>query len=734
MKNAQDSKPSREHRPYHPGNRYASTRQRRGGSGKLVSMKWLLALLVIALGLAAYLIPRQAELVKRLMQDGRHERALALVGEGVMIPQGASGEVENGPVQASPADLAKVLLDSIDHDFDEASSVRIDTLVQMTDDPAGLRNELMQRRHLIPGPLMIQLLDHLATRAVQTSEPGLAVKIYEDLAEIHPLDLEQTRDCVAANRYAGNPRGALDTISAYLHREQLPFTQLPDDLRDLTVSLHRELNEGSIAFDLLSEEFKATLDSEERESLVELITTVAAQSARLNDSLPILEDFLSKTEAGGKDWRSLASPDHAGADDEDFLKFAPMLAQHLEWNSQTDKAFAYYRKLAALGQLDALDRCVTIYPWIDRQGDVTDLLQALVPVVEGERYTLLLARLEAERGEFAAAETIYRDQLSGKHADDATVWADLGDTLDAQDRFEEALDAYRSALEIDNERHDIRVRLARLHVTLGNHPAALLAYRKLPDDAHDRKTREDYAMIAKSLDAPRDFIHAVQLKIDADPAHTEPGAYLDIADAWESLAEFDVVEKTLRDGMTAFPKSAALRLQLADFLTKQGRREDAFDELVTAQRSTDKRFASRLLSLGYETGRFQQTLELVTGKDLRWSPAERFDLASLYEETGNVTAALAQYQQAEGGEADTARIEAEMAFGRGDVAGALARQKQFLDLLTEPDYEAWTFYGDLFRAAGRTPEAENAYRTALEHLKQQIAEKPVERPSVATLR
>ncbi|MCB1229630.1 MAG: tetratricopeptide repeat protein [Verrucomicrobiae bacterium] len=714
-------------RPFHPDSRYSN----RHGGGRFLSLKGLFLLLALALGLAGYLIPKQAELVKRLMADGRHDRALALVGEEMA----KSADPETGepiPTEATPANLVKLLLDSIDHDFDESSRVRIDTLVQITEDPAGVRDELLSRRKVIPGPLMAQLLDHLATRAVQNSQPELAVSIYQDLKKIAPLNLDQTRACVAANRYAGNPRGALDTVSAYLEEQQMPFTQLPEDLRDLIVGLHRELNEGSIAFDLLSEEFKATLDAHERESLIGLITTVAAQSSRLPDSLPILEEFLANTEAGEKDWRQLATQKTPGTDDADYLKFASMLAQHLEWNNQTSEAFDYYRKLAVMGDVEALDRCVTIYPWVDRQEDVTDLLQTVVPVVQRERYTLLLARLLAERGDFPNAESIYREELAGKHAEDASIWAELGDTLDAQERFDEALTAYRTALELDSERHDIRIRLARLHVTLGNYPAALLAYRKLPADAHDRKTREDYAMIAKSLDESRDFIHAIQLKIKSDP-NVEAGDFLDMADAWESLAEIDSVEKTLQSGLQLMPESATLKLQLADFLAKNGRRDEAFDELARSHQVGDKRFAARLLSLGYETGRFEETIRLVTTTDQHWSPTERFDLASLYEETGNVDAALAQYRQAEGGESDVARIEAEIAFMRGDVNGALARQKRFLDLLSEPDYEAWTFYGDLFRAAGRTDEAEAAYRTALEHLKQQIAAKPVERPAVATL-
>ena len=75
---------------------------------------WLFALLAVSLGSAGLLIPRQSELVKRLVEDGRHDRALALVGESMN-----SGGATNGAptsVDPTPANLVKVLLDSADLD------------------------------------------------------------------------------------------------------------------------------------------------------------------------------------------------------------------------------------------------------------------------------------------------------------------------------------------------------------------------------------------------------------------------------------------------------------------------------------------------------------------------------------------------------------------------------------------------------------------------------------------
>jgi tetratricopeptide (TPR) repeat protein len=699
-----------------------------GKPKRLVPLGPLFALLTLALGSAGLLIPRQSELVKRLVEDGRHDRALALVGESV-------NGTDTALAAPTASNLVQVLLDSADHDFDEAARLRVDALVRITDDPAGVRKVLLDRRRILPHGLLPTLLDHLAVRAVHAGDPALAVSIYDDLQTLQPLTLEQTEKRVAACRFSGDPRAALESVSRYLEANRLPFTQLPEELRMTTIALHRELNEGGKAFDLLSDEFKATLDPTQRHELVELITTVAAQSNRLSDSLPILQDYLANSLAGASGWRELLTRTSADPADDDFRRFGGLLAQHLEWNNQTSEAFDLYRKLAAMGDLVSLDRCVTIYPWVDRQEDLTDLLEAMVPVAERETYTLLLGRLQAERGKFAEAEKIYRTELAGTHAADASVWSELGGILNAQDRFDEALETYLTALKLDPERHDIRIRLARLHVTLGNHSAALLAYRELPDDAHDRKTREDYGMIAKSLDLPRDFIRAIQLKIAAEPK-SEPGHYLDLADAWDSLAEPASVETALQDGLKQFPGSAPLLLRLSDHLFMQGERERVFDLLVKSDRITDKRFASRILSVGYELGRFEETLRLVAKLPEEWSPSERLDLASLHEETGDIEGALSQYRLAPGAEVEVARIEAELSFLRGDIEGAARLQARYLELTEEPDFEGWTFMGDLQRALGKTAEADASYQKALEHLKIQLAKEPApaRQPAVATAR
>ena len=684
----------------------------------------VLGLMLLAIGLAWFLIPRQYELVGRLVEDGRHERALALVGKTMAdrIHSGLSpGDIDRA---TTAAELVRVLIDSNTGRFDEITLAKIEAVAMATSDPASVRQVLEERGADLPEDALARLLEHLAVRAVQTGDPALSADIYEQIAELHPLNLDQTRKLVEASRFSGQPKRALQGISAYLETYRIPYTQLPDDLRKLAVGLHREVNEVSEAFDLLSEEFKATLDPVSRKEIVDLLNMLAAQSNRIDDSLPLLMDYLNSTDAGSRSFSELASREASHATDADFLRYGKTLALHLEWNNRTYDAFELYRKLALLGDLESLDRCVTIYPWISRQGEVTDLLEAMGPVPERPQYTLLMARFEAERGDLDEAEKIFRSELEGSHARDVTVWVEYGNILEASLQYAEARDAYRTALSLDPKLHKLEIKLARLYVTLGDYDAALLAYRKLPASQHDRKTREDYAMLAGSMGATEDFVTAMRLKLGSD-SHADASYYLDIADAYATAGDFGMVETSLKEGMEKYPASRSLVLRLSDFYAEHGEKEKAFALMSRTEWLKDNRVTSRLLSLGYETSQSEKTLALIQNASIEndnLTQAERLDLAALYEETGDLDRAIDLYAKAEGGETDAVRLQAERAYLSGNIQEAWGLQKRYIDSTEIPDYEAWTVMGDLHRAIGRTEEAEVAYQNALEQLKIQLQE------------
>ena len=101
------------------------------------------------------------------------------------------------------------------------------------------------------------------------------------------------------------------------------------------------------------------------------------------------------------------------------------------------------------------------------------------------------------------------------------------------------------------------------------------------------------------------------------------------------------------------------------------------------------------------------------------------DLAGLYESAENYPTSLSHYKMAgEYGKIDAIRVEAELTFQKGDITGAAKLQSTYLSMAKEPDFEGWTFMGDLQKMLGNSSAAEIAYNKALEELKLQMISPP----------
>ncbi len=704
--------------------RTPTTIDRLAPRAKVFSLWKIVLLVLLAIGCAYLLIPKETELVQRLVEDGNHNRALELVEATVTAKDVlAAGGEENAPPEDRPDALLSIMLRKENRTFDESSIQQINTLLKLSEDVASARRQIQDRDRAFSKKAKIEFQKSLAVRALQLGKPELAADVYEDLWKLEPPNLERLEEMVTACRYAGEPRRALEVISSYLDEKHLPFTQLPEGMRHLTVGLHREVNDGSGAFELLCAEFDSEHDPEERRKILELLATTAEESDRVRDSLPLLNRYLSETDAGSSGWKALLDSRRVThPSDAEFLKYGKLLATNLEWSNHINAAFDIYLKLAALGDEEALDRCVTMYPWIDRQDDVTMLLTAIAPVQSRPDYNLLLARLQGEQGNLEQTETLYLHWLKD-NPEDASIWRELGEVLDEQQDFEGAVQAYETAMALEPTMSALHRETARLYTCMGNFDAALEAYRSLSTDLHTRKTLEDYSLLAHSMDEGKDYVHAIELKLALAPQQL-PEHFQELSDAWAEAGDFEKSLAVLRDGVRAFPDSASMELALADTHKRLGNLDAALNVLIGRGKPQDKRFADRLVSLAHDTGRFQEVLDFldVDGVNYQeWSGSERVDLAALYEEAGQTSRALEIYQSTPAGEGDAARMLAERAYAMGDPTAALAHQQRYLALLEEPDPEALMFLGDLYMATGDRTKASDNYRRALDELKNRLA-------------
>lgn len=682
----------------------------------ILSGAQIFAVLILAIALAYLLIPKDSELVERLVEDGRHARATELVASPA--PTGAPTGADE-PESNHAEGLIEVLLTTDTGNIDDKRAEHIASLIAIAEDPHAVHLRLQPERDRLTTAGELACLDALATRAVQTGEPAFATDLYRERWQIEAPDTDLLPDIVAAYRYSGNPKGALDAITRFLGDHGQPFSRLPKELRMTTVALHREINEGSKAFDLLSEEYAHSIDAETRQQLIDLMTVTAVQSDRIVDCLPMVESYVASLSPPEQNWRDLLNAPVA-RDSSDFLKYGSILAHHREWSSNNEGAFGLYLKLAALGDLEALDRCVEIYPWIDAQDRATALLEAMAPIAERPQYTLLTARLEADSGELdRAIELLQPLALSEQKAN---LWLEYAQMLDENGRQDQAILAFRKAADVDPENLTPLTFSARLLIARGRVDEALADLSRLPASAHDHKSLEDFVMLASSLGDSQAEQQALELRVEHNAQLPVASAFADLSDFYQRKSDFEQAVRVVREGLEALPDNQSLQLLLADRLVESGQPDAAFETLRNVRKPEDPRFAVRLLDVGDRVSDPQLALKtlLLTKANAELSPAQRLDFASLYELNGDLHGALELYRQVHAGAGDVARIEAEIAFGLGDVSRALELQHHYLKQTAEPDYEGWMFFGDLQQASGNASAARGAYQHALEILRGRV--------------
>ena len=681
----------------------------------------VLVVVLAAIALAFLLIPKETELVERLVEDGQHDRAKQLIiAPTDATPEGIETE---GAEVAHAEELIKALLGGNNDPIDDKGAQRIATLIEIAESPRAV-HQLIERESARFSPEgVVACLDALATRAIQTADSPFAVELYAKRWQIEAPDAEKLTDIVAAHRYAGDPQGALDAISLYLQEHGQPFSRLPQELRMTTVALHREINQGSKAFDLLSEEYQSSLDAETRRHLIDLMTITAVQSERISDCLPAVEAHVDALQPSKQTWLQLVTAtttkDHAS-----FLKYGMILAHHREWSGDNQGAFDLYLKLAALGDVDALDRCVVIYPWIDAQDQATEILNTLAPIAERPRYTLLTARLEADRGHVTRGIELIKPLVSEKI--DPVFWNEYAQMLDEAGRLDDAIDAYQRAAELDPANSTAQKLSARLLIARGDFDTALATLLELPSAAHDKKSLEEFAMLASALGDEKAEERALLLRVDRNSDHPDAGAYEDLSDFYKNRNQIDTAINVVRSAIEVLPNDRNLVIVLADRLIEAGRKTEAWQLLNQHRSSRDPRFAGRLLELGttIDPTLSRPVLTEIANSRTQWPPAQRLELAALHEANGQIDTALDLYRSALAGAGDVARIEAEIAFAAGDVIRAVELQRRYLETASEPDYEGWMFLGDLHQAADNAIAARNSYQQALQILRGRVDEVP----------
>ncbi|MGK0184676.1 MAG: tetratricopeptide (TPR) repeat protein [Verrucomicrobiales bacterium] len=694
---------------------------------------------------ALLLVPRDQELIERLLEDGKHRRALEVVKqqEGNEVLERALAEkVETLPIAAPAyvleAPVLEVLRDAVEALASESPqsppdagdgvplltkalaairAAKADELTAAAAVLAGNDHETM------PDEARIEIYRALGQRAVGENQARLATGIYGTFCgtgtQPSPAMLSEMMDAAG---YAGAPETAVGIAEAYCTAKGVSLAELPDPARTKCVAMLRATNRPGDALDILMAELKIQAAGPEgiHEDLLQTAVETAGHADRITQMVPHLEAFVENLP---ESQMSLEETVRRHADgslklSETYRHYSSMLARYSEWSDRFSLAFDHYIRLAVAGDKSAFDRIAELYDDLNRQHEFMLLLQCVVPVEGEEKFTRLLALLLGDSGLYVESEKWYRTWLA-EHQDDVIAWLQLGALLEEEANLEGALATFQGAAKLMEtsppaKRLPLGKRIASLQIALRNFDEPFAFYNKLEDDEHDAVTLENYALLAEGMADYEAYNRALFLRHKRlRKPKTED--FVELARSFAMINDHTNEVRVLATGLKALPQSKLMHIELASGLREMGREQEAYDLLAKPMLRDSMQAMGILIETASSLENCQQAIGFLgrsVEKEFAFSPDVRLDLGHIYEGIGMLSSAEKLYASVPGSP-HTWPLLASARFKRGDYASAEDFQRKHLAALAVPDPEGWMFLGDIYRYQGKEGEAESAYKRSL---------------------
>lgn len=250
--------------------------------------------------------------------------------------------------------------------------------------------------------------------------------------------------------------------------------------------------------------------------------------------------------------------------------------------------------------------------------------------------------------------------------------SNLGTSLSRLGRFDEAADEYRKALRLAHDSRDVLYGLARALEQSGRLDEARAAYREILDrQPADLPAQFGLALCLQKQGATVEALEAYRRALAIDSRHAD--SRCNLALALLALGQETEAVSELRLTLEGAPRHLAALYGLANALLAQGRYAEAVT-LYQRALDVDPRHLDARCNLGIglkQLGRVEEARAALL-EVLRLRPAHiiaRYNLAALLEGEGRLDEAVAQYRQ-------ILTIQPDYAPARAALDAALSRREQ----------------------------------------------------------
>lgn len=688
----------------------------------------MMALTAGALALSWLMVPTEAEMAERVLKDRHFEQILASLTAQGHVDEKKANELRrlSGRRLAALAYLFKLTpREQVQAVFDKNRVADYDLLahglvlraVQFVDvvPPREAFDIMRPQLGRIPSLWQVDLLEVIGRNAHAVGEPDLAVECYRLACQTGEVSWPTLQHMAQTFRWQSRSQEASEILRRWIkaHENTLPEpTRVEAHALQWVLSL--EAGQPSDAFDLCLVEFsELPPGAAPSRELIERALQTATFSGRGAEVLPWVERYVASLPDHAVPWHQLPklSQEQPGRFAE-ILRWWREIARLADWATLPERAFPAHLRAAALGDIDSLDRCLSLHAWLGRTEECAELLQTLGPIPGRENLAAVLPRLLGNLGRESEAVKLF-DHWLARHPEDhetrlalASLLDDLGDDAKAETHLEEILRRqpdHSAAL----------AKLAHLQMQQRQFDKALALLEAAPEKAHTVETLEGYVALADSLDRHESHLRALQLTLQRKE-EPEPHDYLDLAEAAGYSSRPEQALEILRSAIHRLPLDVSLRTALAGLLAQKGDYAEALAVVLHSPLSRHFEIVAFILSLAPHVEDALQVLDFF-GKDVERSftlaPEDRLQLAVLHHKAGHEKDEERLFASVpETGELRRAIAEARFHCEDFAIAERLMREQVRQPQATASD---WVFLGDIYERDGRMTEAQQAYDQSL---------------------
>jgi tetratricopeptide (TPR) repeat protein len=733
---------------------------------------------LLACAITSYLlVPSQKQLLTRLVQDGKTQRALDVFHAFSQTEKASDPEfyelmrLRLSRQLLNPNDKAGITaqLEESLKTFQRRSSSQ-DFLAEVLHS-ISLLNDCEQALRLvepyletIPNTARERIVRVLVKDALASNKPDIAAATYQSCLHHFPPGETNLVEAVRLWRAAANPDRALSVLEDFEQRSGKSSSALGPTLMELKFNLLREVGRNREAFDLASGIAARQAVGGARQKWLKFMQANAGDATQRRILLKFCRQNVQMNPADAETWRLIAEISVADGELDsarealqkaialrpEDLAAQEQLAQLYEWDNEPNLAFDLYLKLAQQNDLSALERLIALNPGLYRDKDLLRLLRGLSGEAHHDKYRLILARLLTKYGEYPEAYALYREHLQQKPKDGA-VMEEYARLLQRQQDYESALRVWKSLQNLKPDDEMVRGHIAEVYYLLGDFENSLRAYQQLAKCSTDLVAIQKYCTLAESMGDLQSLSEALTLEIRLK-TQGAPEDFIKLAYVFNLLGADGKRQRVLERGLVLYPDNDALRIQLSILLVEMRKGEQALPVLARSQSlKTDPDVLRLYLDLLIERGDYASAEKFVkTGIDETLLETESLNLLQgvIYEGNQDDVAAEKIYQklyQQHPGESAHAlnylhvltklgktrkarsvlqpllknptpeilKEASRVSAELGDYQEAEKLQVRVMGLRGEPRFQDWSYLGDIRYSAGKQSAARRAYRQAL---------------------